>query len=199
MRLIYILFLNCIIFLSHNSLAEDISVIDLIEKQLKIIEAQDKKIKNLENLVNELSKKVNNINSSVSVENEKNENEVTVEENSNESEIGSSSSQKVYNPEKAFFGPLQPLKSVDGNYTAGLMGLVQLDAAMAEGKGWGGFDITWNAVWEGKTSLHSEGWSAEIRIPFNVFQFSKGNIQTWGASFQRGYFDKQEELKIDLK
>ena len=71
---------------------------------------------------------------------------------------------------------------------------VQLDAALAEGKGWGGFDITWNAVWEGKTSLHSEGWSAEIRIPFNVFQFSKGNIQTWGASFQRGYFDKQEEI-----
>ena len=71
---------------------------------------------------------------------------------------------------------------------------VQLDAALAEGKGWGGFDITWNAVWEGKTSLHSEGWSAEIRIPFNVFHFSKGNIQTWGASFQRGYFDKQEEI-----
>ena len=71
---------------------------------------------------------------------------------------------------------------------------VQLDAAIAEGKGWGGFDITWNAVWEGKTSLHSEGWSAEIRIPFNVFQYSKSDIQTWGASFQRGYFNKQEEI-----
>jgi hypothetical protein len=71
---------------------------------------------------------------------------------------------------------------------------VQLDAAMTEGKGWGGFDITWNAVWEGKTSLHSEGWSAEIRIPFNVFQYSKSDIQTWGASFQRGYYNKQEEI-----
>jgi len=71
---------------------------------------------------------------------------------------------------------------------------VQLDASISEGKGWGGFDITWNAVWEGKTSLHSYGWSAEIKIPFNVFQFSKNNIQTWGASFQRGYFDKQEEI-----
>jgi len=59
---------------------------------------------------------------------------------------------------------------------------VQLDAAMTEGRGMGGFDITWNAVWEGKTSLHEEGWSAEIKIPFNVFQFSKSNIQTWGAS-----------------
>ena len=71
---------------------------------------------------------------------------------------------------------------------------VQLDAAMTEGRGMGGFDITWNAVWEGKTSLHEEGWSAEIKIPFNVFQFSKSNIQTWGASFQRFDFDKQEEI-----
>ena len=71
---------------------------------------------------------------------------------------------------------------------------VQLDAAMTEGKGWGGFDIAWNAVWEGKTSIHSQGWSAEIRIPFNVFKFNKGSVQTWGINFQRGYFDKQEQI-----
>ena len=130
MHLIYILFLNCIIFLSNNSFAEEISVIDLMEKQLKIIEEQNKKIKNLENLVNELSKKINNMNSGVDVQSEKDDNEVKVMENTNESEIGSSSSQKIYNPEKAFFGPLQPLKSKDGNYTAGFMGLVQLDWAI---------------------------------------------------------------------
>ena len=71
MHLIYILFLNCIIFLSNNSFAEEISVIDLMEKQLKIIEEQNKKIKNLENLVNELSKKINNMNSAVDVQSEK--------------------------------------------------------------------------------------------------------------------------------
>ena len=130
MHLIYILFLNCIIFLSNNSFAEEISVIDLMEKQLKIIEEQNKKIKNLENLVNELSEKINNMNSAVDVQSEKDDNEVKVTENTNESEIGSSSSQKIYNPEKAFFGPLQPLKSKDGNYTAGFMGLVQLDGAL---------------------------------------------------------------------
>ena len=70
---------------------------------------------------------------------------------------------------------------------------VQLDVAIS-GDGHGGFDGTWNAVWDSKVSINDEGWSAEIKIPFNVFQFSKSNIQEWGASFQRGYYSNQEEI-----
>ena len=48
---------------------------------------------------------------------------------------------------------------------------VQVDVAIT-GEGYGGFDGTWNAVWYSKVSFHNDGWSAEIRIPFNVFQYS---------------------------
>ena len=128
-----ILFFIIIKFISVSFAEDNSSVVDLINKQLKIIEEQDKRIKNLENIVNELKNKidnqnVNNVNESPSTPSSNSEQNLS--ESSNESEIGSSSSQKVYNPEKAFFGPLQPLKSKDGNYTAGFMGLIQLDGAL---------------------------------------------------------------------
>jgi hypothetical protein len=50
---------------------------------------------------------------------------------------------------------------------------VQLDVSINESGGWRDkYDISWNAVWDGKTNIHSQGWSAEIRVPFNVFQFT---------------------------
>ena len=70
---------------------------------------------------------------------------------------------------------------------------VQVDVAIS-GDGYGGFDETWNAVWDSKVALHQLGWSAEIRVPFNVFQYSKERIQEWGATFQRGYYNNQEEI-----
>jgi len=70
---------------------------------------------------------------------------------------------------------------------------VQVDVAIS-GDGHGGFDGTWNAVWDSKVSFHEDGWSAEIRIPFNVFQYSKTSDQEWGTSLQRGYFSNQEEI-----
>ena len=45
---------------------------------------------------------------------------------------------------------------------------VQVDVAIT-GDGYGGFDGTWNAVWESKVAFHNDGWAAEIKIPFNVF------------------------------
>ena len=72
---------------------------------------------------------------------------------------------------------------------------VQLDVSVNESGGWRDkYDISWNAVWDGKTQIHSEGWSAEIRVPFNVFQFSQDDVQTWGGTFQRGYYKNQEEI-----
>ena len=72
---------------------------------------------------------------------------------------------------------------------------VQLDVSINESGGWRDkYDISWNAVWDGKTQIHSEGWSAEIRVHINVLQFSKNEIQTWGGTFQRGYFKDQEQI-----
>ena len=73
---------------------------------------------------------------------------------------------------------------------------VQLDVSINETRGFrSAYDISWNAVWDGETSIHSKGWSAEIRIPFNVFKFSKDSDQLWGGTFQRGYFAKQEQIQ----
>ena len=71
---------------------------------------------------------------------------------------------------------------------------VQVDVVIA-GEGRDAFDNTWNVVWESKVSRNDKGWSAEIRIPFNVFQYSKDDIQEWGASFQRHYYGQQEEMQ----
>ena len=33
----------------------------------------------------------------------------------------------------------------------------------------------WDAIWEAKTQIHSEGWSLEIRLPIQSFSFKKGS------------------------
>jgi hypothetical protein len=46
-------------------------------------------------------------------------------------------------------------------------------------------DITWDGVWEGKSKIDKEGWTAEIKIPFSQLKFKSNNIQTWGIDFKR--------------
>ncbi|MDP4223623.1 MAG: DUF5916 domain-containing protein, partial [Bacteroidota bacterium] len=46
-------------------------------------------------------------------------------------------------------------------------------------------DDTWNPVWYLQTAVDSEGWSAEIRIPFNQLRFGKKNEQVWGLQVLR--------------
>jgi hypothetical protein len=46
-------------------------------------------------------------------------------------------------------------------------------------------DKTWDAVWESKTSIKSDGWVAEFRIPYISLRFAKKEIQNWGLQFLR--------------
>jgi hypothetical protein len=57
----------------------------------------------------------------------------------------------------------------------------QFDAKIATG----GEDFTWNAVWESKTKIESDGWTFEIFIPFAAIRFGKSKIQNWGINFFR--------------
>ncbi|UCE47899.1 MAG: carbohydrate binding family 9 domain-containing protein, partial [Phycisphaerales bacterium] len=41
-------------------------------------------------------------------------------------------------------------------------------------------DLNWDAIWDGKTSVHHGGWSAEFRIPFRELRFSGQINQSWG-------------------
>jgi hypothetical protein len=65
---------------------------------------------------------------------------------------------------------------------------VQTDARMGPnlGGGFGGFgDKTWDAVWESKVSIKSDGWVVEMRIPYISLRFAKGGIQNWGLQLLR--------------
>ena len=49
----------------------------------------------------------------------------------------------------------------------------------------GNSDISWDPVWEVKTSTDTKGWTAEFRIPFTQLRFEKNNT-TWGFQVWRG-------------
>lgn len=48
-----------------------------------------------------------------------------------------------------------------------------------------GPDFSWNAVWKSATQKRSDGWSAEIRIPFSAIRFPNQEVQTWNVNFAR--------------
>lgn len=53
----------------------------------------------------------------------------------------------------------------------------------------------WNGVWDVRTTITSEGWFAEIAIPFSTLKF-KSNVerQLWGINFERNIRRKREQL-----
>ncbi|TVP98908.1 MAG: hypothetical protein EA359_17685 [Balneolaceae bacterium] len=54
-------------------------------------------------------------------------------------------------------------------------------------------DLQWNAVWDARTQILENGWSAEIRIPTSQLRFSAVNdIQSWGINFSRTVARKGE-------
>src|ERR1051326_297326 len=52
----------------------------------------------------------------------------------------------------------------------------------------------WNGVWDARTTITSEGWFAEIRIPFNTLQFKKMDRHVWGINFERAIRYKNEDV-----
>ncbi|MBK9532652.1 MAG: carbohydrate binding family 9 domain-containing protein [Chitinophagaceae bacterium] len=61
---------------------------------------------------------------------------------------------------------------------------VQGDSKLSQGAGVVN-DLTWDAVWESKTSIKKDGWVAEIKIPLSAIRFSKKDVQDWGLNFAR--------------
>ena len=58
----------------------------------------------------------------------------------------------------------------------------------------GDWDSTWDSVWEASSALHSQGWSAEIRLPYNVLRFSPQKQYTWGINIIRYISRKKEKI-----
>jgi len=55
-------------------------------------------------------------------------------------------------------------------------------------------DSTWDGVWEGKALIDEEGWTVEIRIPYNQLRFPKKDEYVWGVNFRRVIKRKNEKI-----
>ena len=111
-----------IIFINY-SYANDIDIQKQLDAQKEIIDEQAKRIDQLEIIIEELKTVLPHaeINNATINSDKKNENETS---SSKTDDIISASKNKKYNPETAFFGPLPQLRSKDGKYSAGIMGLI---------------------------------------------------------------------------
>lgn len=55
-------------------------------------------------------------------------------------------------------------------------------------------DLTWDAVWDGKTALEDSAWTMELRIPLNQLRFTNKDEQIWGLHVWRYVQRNSEEI-----
>ena len=46
-------------------------------------------------------------------------------------------------------------------------------------------DDSWDGVWEWKAEVNGDGWTVEMKIPFNQIRFPKKDEYIWGVNFRR--------------
>ncbi len=56
-------------------------------------------------------------------------------------------------------------------------------------------DMSWDALWTGRTASDSHGWTAEMRIPLSQLRFSYAETHTWGLQVIR-YIQRYNEVDI---
>lgn len=54
-------------------------------------------------------------------------------------------------------------------------------------------DTSWDGVWESKTQIDGQGWTAEMRIPFSQLRFHQLEKYVWGVNFKRDIGRKNEQ------
>ncbi|HEX6589936.1 MAG TPA: DUF5916 domain-containing protein [Longimicrobiales bacterium] len=59
-------------------------------------------------------------------------------------------------------------------------------------------DYSFDPVWEARTSLDSQGWTAEIRIPLTQLRFNRGQELVWGVNVVRRRPSRQESAYWSL-
>ncbi|NLN31819.1 MAG: hypothetical protein GX158_11435 [Bacteroidales bacterium] len=48
-----------------------------------------------------------------------------------------------------------------------------------------GLDVSWDAIWFSEVRVTGEGWTVEMRIPYNMLRYTRKDPQTWGIYFLR--------------
>ena len=54
------------------------------------------------------------------------------------------------------------------------------------------WDANWNPIWFSKTHVDSEGWTAEVKIPFSQLRYNNEAEKIWGFQITRRLFRKEE-------
>ena len=75
------------------------------------------------------------------------------------------------------------------SFTLSLSGTLGDEYISNNGNNW---DSSWDPVWEGKTMLQANGWTAETRIPLSQLRYNKAENLTWGLQVHRRLFRHEE-------
>ncbi len=54
------------------------------------------------------------------------------------------------------------------------------------------YNTAWNGIWQVKTQVTDQGWTAEFRVPFSTLRFGGNQPMTWGLQLSRAIRRKQE-------
>jgi hypothetical protein len=60
------------------------------------------------------------------------------------------------------------------------------------------WDMTWDAVWDGKVAHDEKGWTAEVRVPLSQLRYGPQKEQVWGMHSWRWIDRNQEEDQWQL-
>jgi hypothetical protein len=55
--------------------------------------------------------------------------------------------------------------------------------------------LNWDGIWEAKSRILENGWSAELRVPFKTISFKPG-LSVWGVNVERYIARKQETIRL---
>ena len=56
-----------------------------------------------------------------------------------------------------------------------------------------GVDRNWEGIWQAGSNIDEQGWTTEMRIPFQTLSFDPGNTE-WGINFRRTIRRNSEEI-----
>jgi hypothetical protein len=77
--------------------------------------------------------------------------------------------------------------------------IVNARGARAEGLASGEhLSLSWDGIWDARCKIHSDGWSAEIKIPFKTIGFNR-KLNAWGFNVERYIPRKQETIRLSAK
>ncbi|MGB7295987.1 MAG: DUF5916 domain-containing protein [Candidatus Aminicenantales bacterium] len=57
-------------------------------------------------------------------------------------------------------------------------------------------DESWDGVWEGGAHINGQGWTVEMKVPFNQLRFPKKDEYIWGVNFTRIIKRKNERASF---